>query len=188
MRPNLAAALQKSGTKAQIRPIFVPVLVGGPTGQVLAKMNDRRLWIALFIQGWGHRNRVLCQECEKTLKGTKVTAPNPELPDKPDQDTYIMFPFHGCISIPGVEKNKCGNCIYKEKHCTMSDPAHSNAIGGRRMSGDGFPDITKGWQMVRANRVQKTGLLFKKLVEKQRKVLVGPDTRFQDGENQDVFA
>ena len=43
MRPNLAAALQKYGTEEQIRPIFVPVLVGGPIGQVLAKINDRRL-------------------------------------------------------------------------------------------------------------------------------------------------
>ncbi|KAK4158828.1 hypothetical protein QBC43DRAFT_294656 [Cladorrhinum sp. PSN259] len=101
----------------QFRRVYVEAHNGGPWGFFIHELllRPHRGW-ALFVQTYGIPNGVPCEECCSTYRRSTIA----DLAGEGYPPTHVMWPFFGCVSIPGFKEGKCGNCAWGMRTCSWT--------------------------------------------------------------------
>ncbi|EPE03616.1 hypothetical protein F503_01874 [Ophiostoma piceae UAMH 11346] len=138
--------------ESSARPVYIKKLNGGPLGTYAGTLaSSPRTIPGLFIQVYGHRNAVPCQHCEQNYRRYVRTD------DYGEAIAHVMTPFFECVSLPGLNKGCCGNCLFRVDatgcsyhpnrrselgaftEALIASPAVESSLGPRKLSPESTP-------------------------------------------------
>lgn len=98
--------------------ILVELSTGAPSGYYFHQLTGRGHRVrGLFVQAFGHRNVVPCNDCHKMYQRSKSLI----------DGTKVMRPFFECISIRGFKNDECGNCLFRMgQRCSYRADVHGS--------------------------------------------------------------
>ncbi|EPE03032.1 hypothetical protein F503_08646 [Ophiostoma piceae UAMH 11346] len=140
--------------ESSARPVYVEKLNGGPLGTYAGTLAaSPRTIPGLFIQVYGHRNAVPCQHCEQNYRRYV------RMDDHGEAIAHVMTPFFECVSLPGLNKSCCGNCLFRVDatgcsyhpnrraelgaftEALIASPAVESSLGPRKLNPESTPAV-----------------------------------------------